>query len=175
MASRDVFSKALPNVKLATRFDAEGKEIQVSLVMISLSKELSINQSNRVGRKARGWGAEPEAAGDFRHSSGGRILQSSHQGPLGVRQNCGRNDLVHRRLRLRRRCRFALPRESHHWPEDVRVLISKRVDLADFWLLAALWPRKSLPFCREWSARSWSSRTRFRGSTLSVFFQSFSG
>ncbi|ALC42514.1 fidipidine [Drosophila busckii] len=29
MANRDVFSKILPNVKLATRFDAEGREIQV--------------------------------------------------------------------------------------------------------------------------------------------------
>lgn len=29
MASRDIFSKHLPNVKLATRFDADGKEIQV--------------------------------------------------------------------------------------------------------------------------------------------------
>ncbi|KAM8712665.1 hypothetical protein ACLKA7_013059 [Drosophila subpalustris] len=29
MANRDVFSKILPNVKLATRYDAEGREIQV--------------------------------------------------------------------------------------------------------------------------------------------------
>lgn len=29
MANRDVFSKVLPNVKLATRYDAEGREIQV--------------------------------------------------------------------------------------------------------------------------------------------------
>ncbi|XP_030386201.1 coiled-coil domain-containing protein 93 [Scaptodrosophila lebanonensis] len=29
MANRDVFSKILPNVKLATRYDAEGKEVQV--------------------------------------------------------------------------------------------------------------------------------------------------
>lgn len=29
MGTRDVFSKILPNVKLATRFDADGKEIQV--------------------------------------------------------------------------------------------------------------------------------------------------
>lgn len=31
MASRDCFSKVLPNIKLATRFDADGKEIQVIL------------------------------------------------------------------------------------------------------------------------------------------------
>lgn len=36
MASRDIFSKALPNIKLATRFDADGKEIQVWPI-ISLS------------------------------------------------------------------------------------------------------------------------------------------
>lgn len=29
MSSRDCFSKVLPNIKLATRFDADGKEIQV--------------------------------------------------------------------------------------------------------------------------------------------------
>lgn len=29
-AARDIFSKALPNVKLATRFDAEGREVQVN-------------------------------------------------------------------------------------------------------------------------------------------------
>lgn len=29
MTSRDVFSKVVPNVKLATTFDADGKEIQV--------------------------------------------------------------------------------------------------------------------------------------------------
>lgn len=29
MASRDIFSKVIPNIKLATRFDADGKEIQV--------------------------------------------------------------------------------------------------------------------------------------------------
>lgn len=28
-ATRDVFSKVVPNVKLATTFDADGKEIQV--------------------------------------------------------------------------------------------------------------------------------------------------
>lgn len=31
MANRDVFSKILPNVKLATRIDAEGREVQVSV------------------------------------------------------------------------------------------------------------------------------------------------
>lgn len=31
--ARDVFSKALPNVKLATRFDADGKEIQVHMMI----------------------------------------------------------------------------------------------------------------------------------------------
>lgn len=37
MANRDVFSKALPNVKLATKLDADGKEIQVkSLDMICI-------------------------------------------------------------------------------------------------------------------------------------------
>lgn len=29
MGSRDCFSKVLPNIKLATRFDADGKEVQV--------------------------------------------------------------------------------------------------------------------------------------------------
>lgn len=31
MANRDVFSKILPNVKLATRYDADGREIQVNI------------------------------------------------------------------------------------------------------------------------------------------------
>lgn len=30
MGSRDCFSKVLPNIKLATRFDADGKEVQVN-------------------------------------------------------------------------------------------------------------------------------------------------
>lgn len=29
-SNRDIFSKHLPNVKLATRIDAEGREVQVS-------------------------------------------------------------------------------------------------------------------------------------------------
>lgn len=32
MGTRDVFSKVLPNIKLATRFDADGKEIQVNIL-----------------------------------------------------------------------------------------------------------------------------------------------
>lgn len=30
MSGKDTFSKHLPNIKLATRYDADGKEIQVT-------------------------------------------------------------------------------------------------------------------------------------------------
>lgn len=36
MTSRDIFAKALPNIKLATRFDADGNEIQVWLNHINM-------------------------------------------------------------------------------------------------------------------------------------------
>lgn len=35
MSTRDCFSKALPNISLATRFDADGKEIQVNILKIN--------------------------------------------------------------------------------------------------------------------------------------------
>lgn len=36
MANRDVFSKILPNVKLATRYDADGREIQVKIAGLEM-------------------------------------------------------------------------------------------------------------------------------------------
>lgn len=36
MASRDCFSKVLPNIQLATRYDADGNEIQVILQFVFL-------------------------------------------------------------------------------------------------------------------------------------------
>lgn len=42
MGSRDCFSKVLPNIKLATRFDADGKEVQVIIIIIwVISRTLS--------------------------------------------------------------------------------------------------------------------------------------
>jgi len=35
MANRDVFSKILPNVRLGTRYDEDGREVQVSLAYLT--------------------------------------------------------------------------------------------------------------------------------------------
>lgn len=53
MANRDVFAKALPNIKLSTKLDAEGKEIQVSLYLYTFGLKKKWDSNGLLGGTPR--------------------------------------------------------------------------------------------------------------------------
>lgn len=83
MANRDVFSKILPNVKLGTRYDEDGREVQVSASHPAGNPQL--NLISITGGASRGLGCHGQGAGHLRHTGGSRILSCPHQGLIRIR------------------------------------------------------------------------------------------